>query len=92
MHCVFQTTRLERDHRSTTNEEFMLDDATWLEGTWHESEIGSSVHDGPVSEELVWCRPEVVRVPDVEIMHAAGASSCVRDPSGWQGRRPGCSP
>ena len=55
----------------------MLDDATRLEQTWHESEIGSTVDKRSIREEFLWSSPEAVRVLLFEAPHAMSALGSV---------------
>lgn len=41
---VFETTCFESNNRCSADKEFMLDDTSWLESGWHESEISTSIN------------------------------------------------
>lgn len=55
----------------------MLDDTAWLEDAGHETEIGTTVDQGAIREELVGVGPEAVGMLVLELPHLVSALSGV---------------
>jgi len=77
MNRVFQTTSLEGNNWSASNEEFMLHNTSWFEKWWHEAKISTSVNKRSIIKEFIWSSPEGVWVSISELPHPIGTSGCI---------------
>lgn len=76
-HGVLKPTSFEGDDWSGSDEELVLDNTTWLESGWHQTEVRASVDKCTISEEFLWRSPEACWVLAPQIPHLVGTSSRV---------------
>lgn len=74
---VLETSCFESDDRSSSYEELVLDDTTWLKNARHEAEVGAAIYKRTVGEELVGISPETTGVLVFKVPHFVGALSGV---------------
>lgn len=71
---VFESSSLEGDDGCASDEELVLDNATRLEQTRHQTKVCAPVHKSTICEELLWRCPERTWVLLLEEPHLVGAA------------------
>jgi hypothetical protein len=75
---IFESTCSESNDWGLTNEELVLDNASWLESGWHQTKVGTSIDQGSICEELLWCSPETVWELVLEMPHLMSTTCRIR--------------
>lgn len=73
VHCLLETSRVERDHGRSRRKELVLYDTARLKQRWHQSVVCREIAHKAIGEELVWIGPEAVAVVGAQVVDLVDA-------------------
>lgn len=75
---ILETSGLEGNDWSSTNEEFVLYNTSWLENRRHKTKVTTSVDNSTISEEFIWGCPEAMWILVPQMPHLSSTVGGIR--------------